>query len=103
MPTLLQLGSIRSDIQAQLHATYYRCTFTINCPRHRNGWRRMAPRSRGVVTGGHNGICDRTLMNALPNLKIVAINGVGYGPGGFGSGAKAKGIRGDQHAGCSDG
>lgn len=36
----------------------------------------VAPRVRGVVTGGARGI-DRAIMDALPVLEIVAINGIG--------------------------
>ncbi len=45
------------------------------------GCRRTGSTSRrrveAVVTGGHNGI-PTALLTGLPNLKIVAINGVGY-------------------------
>ncbi|WEX74970.1 2-hydroxyacid dehydrogenase [Sinorhizobium numidicum] len=36
-----------------------------------------AEKIRGVVTGGHIGL-PTDLANALPNLEIVAVNGVGY-------------------------
>ncbi|MDH4762100.1 lactate dehydrogenase-like 2-hydroxyacid dehydrogenase [Pseudomonas oryzihabitans] len=36
----------------------------------------VAPRIRGVVTGGARG-CARTLMDRLPRLEIVAVAGVG--------------------------
>lgn len=31
----------------------------------------------GIVTGGHLGV-PSTLMTALPNLKVIGINGVGF-------------------------
>ncbi|MDS0796255.1 2-hydroxyacid dehydrogenase, partial [Burkholderia pseudomultivorans] len=37
---------------------------------------RVAPRIRGVVTGGANGL-SAALMDRLPALEIVAINGIG--------------------------
>ncbi|PCE32963.1 2-hydroxyacid dehydrogenase [Burkholderia ubonensis] len=37
---------------------------------------RVAPRIRGVVTGGANGL-SRAWMDRLPALEIVAINGIG--------------------------
>ena len=90
MPTLLQLGSIRSDIQAQLHATYTVHLYD-QLPAPQEWLATHGAQIEGVVTGGHNGIAA-TLMNALPNLKIVAINGVGYDRVDLDL-AKAKGIR----------
>jgi lactate dehydrogenase-like 2-hydroxyacid dehydrogenase len=40
--------------------------------------REVGPRIRGVATSSGHGPCDAALMDALPNLEIVANFGVGY-------------------------
>ncbi len=74
MPTLLLLAAMRPEIQAQLDARY-----TVH---HHDtmpeGWLdQHGAEIDAVLTGGHNGI-PKALLTGLPNLKIVAINGVGY-------------------------
>ncbi len=90
MPTLLQLGAIRPDIQARLDAAY-----TVHHHARLSDPERWlaehAAEVEAVVTGGHNGI-PTALMTALPNLRIVAINGVGYDKVDLAV-AKARGIR----------
>ena len=73
MPTVLQIAALRPDAQASLDDAY-----TV----HRMIGHGAPPPSNpaaidAVVTGGHNGI-PSDLLAGLPNLKIVAINGVGY-------------------------
>ena len=75
MPTLLQLSPLRPDIQAQLDAHYTVHPYDVSGS---ETWLAAhAAEVAGVVTAGHLGITPE-LMAALPNLKIVAINGVGY-------------------------
>lgn len=76
MPTLLQLSAVRPEIQEALNQRYTVHQYaTLAEP---DAWLAdHAGEIDGVVTGGHNGI-PRALMQALPNLKIIAINGVGY-------------------------
>ena len=89
-PTVLQLGSIRPDIQAALDASY--TVHHHDCLPDRAGWlAQHADAVDAVVTGGHNGI-PAELMAALPNLRIVAINGVGYDKVDLDA-ASARGIR----------
>ena len=74
MPTLLLLAGLRPEIQAELDARYT-VHHNANLP---EGWPdQHAGEIDGVVTGGHSGI-STAMMTRLPNLKIVAINGVGY-------------------------
>ena len=85
MPTLLQLSPLRPDIQTALnqgHAVH----------QHADGW--LAGHEAevdGLVTGGHAGV-PAGLMERLPNLKIVAINGVGYDKVDLDA-ARSRGIR----------
>ena len=89
MPALLQLGSIRPDIQAILDSTY---TVHRHATLPDDRWlAEHAAAVEAVVTGGHNGI-PTTLMAGLPNLKIVAINGVGFDKIDL-EAAKSRGIR----------
>ena len=76
MPTLLQLSPVRPEVQKALDAR-----FTVHhYPELTDpeGWvAEHGGEVDAVVTGGHYGI-PTTLMQALPKLKIVAINGVGF-------------------------
>ncbi len=90
MPTLLQLGAIRPDIQARLDAAYT-VHHHARLPDPERWLAEHAAEVEAVVTGGHNGI-PTALMTALPNLRIVAINGVGYDKVDLAA-AKARGIR----------
>lgn len=74
MPTLLLLATMRPEIQAELDARY-----TVHHhAKLPEGWLEAhGAEVDAVLTGGHNGI-PAALMGRLPNLKIVAINGVGY-------------------------
>ena len=87
MPTVLQIAALRPDAQASLDDAY-----TV----HRMIGHGAPPPSDpaaidAVVTGGHNGI-PSDLLAGLPNLKIVAINGVGYDKVDL-EAAKRRGIR----------
>ena len=90
MPELLLLSPVRPQLLAALEALY---------PVHRfyeigdqPGWLAAnAGQIAGVVTAGHVGI-PTGLMAALPALKIVAINGVGYDRVDLAA-SRARGIR----------
>ena len=76
MPTLLQLAPIHADAQRRLERDY--TVVAAKLPEIDEAWlAQNAAKVDGVVTGGHLGI-PNALVPALPNLKIVAINGVGY-------------------------
>ncbi len=76
MPTLLQIATLHPEAQARLEAGYTILHATL--PEVDAAWLAAhGTQVEGVVTGGHLGI-PPALMTALPNLKIVGINGVGY-------------------------
>ena len=71
MPTLLQLSPLRPGLQAVLERTYI-------VHQQADGWLPgHEAEVDALVTSGHAGV-PAGLMEQLPNLKIVAINGVGY-------------------------
>jgi lactate dehydrogenase-like 2-hydroxyacid dehydrogenase len=76
MPTLLQLTTVRPEVQAELDHRY-----TVHhlaaLPEPEAWLAAHAAEIDGAVAAGHGGIPTK-LMQQLPNLKIVAINGVGY-------------------------
>ncbi len=76
MPTILQLTALRPEAQAALDAGY---SMQRGDPAAADDpWVKANGASvDAVVTGGHIGISPG-LMAALPNLKLIAINGVGY-------------------------
>jgi len=76
MPTLLQLTPIHPDAQARLNAGYQLIKAELaSIDAH---WlAEHAEKIDGIVTGGHLGV-PSSLMTALPNLKIIGINGVGF-------------------------
>ena len=88
MPTVLQLASLRPEIQAELDARY-----TVHtASKLPEGWLDAhGGEIDGIVTGGHNGL-STALLTGLPNLKIVAINGVGYDKVDLDA-AKGRGVR----------
>lgn len=76
MPTLLQVTSIHPDAQRRLNGSYE--LIQAELPRIDSNWlTRNAKRVEGIVTGGHLGV-PSPLMTALPNLKVIGINGVGF-------------------------
>ena len=88
MPTVLQLCQLRPETQATLDATYS----VHHHDAAGEGWLAAhAAEVDAVVTGGHNGIAS-AMMASLPNLKIVAVNGVGYDKIDLAA-AEARGIR----------
>ena len=88
MHTILMLANVRPEIQSQLDARYV-VHHQAKLP---HDWLDThAAEVDGVITGGHNGIAT-DLLQRLPNLKIVAINGVGYDKVDLAS-AKAHGVR----------
>ncbi len=76
MPTLLQIANLHPEAQSRLEAGY--TLIPAKLPDVDAAWlAEYGAKVDGVVTGGHLGI-PAALMTALPNLKIVGINGVGY-------------------------
>lgn len=76
MPRLLQLTSLHPDAQARLAASYDLTPAELSAIDAR--WlAENAASIDGIVTGGHLGV-PSALMTALPNLKVIGINGVGY-------------------------
>jgi hydroxypyruvate reductase len=75
MPTLLQITSIHPDAQARLNRDYELINADLaDIDSH---WlEQNAEKVDGIFTGGHLGV-PPTLMNSLPNLKVIGINGVG--------------------------
>ncbi|WP_158742606.1 2-hydroxyacid dehydrogenase [Acidisphaera sp. L21] len=90
MPTLLQLTSLRPEIQSVLDSQ-----FTVHhyakLPDAAAWVTAHGAEVDAVATGGGNGI-PTALMVALPNLKIVAINGVGFDKVDL-EAARAQGVR----------
>src|SRR4051794_13083906 len=75
MPTLLQITSIHPDAQARLSARYDLIRAELS--EIDSHWlAQNAEKVDGIVTGGHLGV-PPALMTALPNLKVIGINGVG--------------------------
>jgi lactate dehydrogenase-like 2-hydroxyacid dehydrogenase len=76
MPTLLQITGIHPDTQARLDAAY--TIIHAELPAIDDAWlAENAAKIEGIVTGGHLGV-PATLMKALPKLKVIGINGVGF-------------------------
>jgi hydroxypyruvate reductase len=75
-PNILQLNPILvPSINERLDALYTMHRL-FEQPEPDAYLRDHGPTIRGVITGGHTGI-SRTLMERLPALEIVAVNGVG--------------------------
>jgi lactate dehydrogenase-like 2-hydroxyacid dehydrogenase len=76
MPKLLQITAIHPDAQARLAASYD--LMQVELTDIDADWlAKHAAEVNGVVTGGHLGV-PSALMVALPNLKVIGINGVGF-------------------------
>ena len=90
MPTLLQIASIHPDAQARLDRSY--SAMRAEVADVDAAWLSAHGASvEGLVTGGHLGV-PPALMAALPNLKVVGINGVGYDKVDLAE-AKRRGVR----------
>jgi lactate dehydrogenase-like 2-hydroxyacid dehydrogenase len=76
MPTLLQITSIHPDAQARLSAGYELIRAELS-DIDATWLAQNARKVDGLVTGGHLG-APPALMAALPNLKVIGINGVGF-------------------------
>ncbi len=76
MPKLLQITPLYPDSQRRLERDY--TIVAAELPRIDAAWLRdNAAGIEGVVTGGHLGL-PNAIMEALPDLKVIGINGVGY-------------------------
>jgi lactate dehydrogenase-like 2-hydroxyacid dehydrogenase len=76
-PTALQLCSLSSQLEAGLNQRFELIRwFELNSPEQAMWLEQRAELVRAVITGGHVG-CSNALMEALPSLGIVAVNGVG--------------------------
>lgn len=76
MPTLLQIASLHPDAQARLASSY--TLLAAELTKIDEAWLGAhADAIDGIVTGGHLGV-PPALMRALPKLKVIGINGVGY-------------------------
>ena len=76
MPTLLQIASLHPDAQKRLERDY--TVIAKELPMIDGAWlAEFAGSIDGVVTGGHLGI-PNNLVESLPKLRVVGINGVGY-------------------------
>ena len=76
MPTLLQIAPLHPHAQKRLERDY--TIVTAELPAIDAAWlTQHAGKIEGVVTGGHLGI-PSAVVEGLPRLKIIGINGVGY-------------------------
>jgi lactate dehydrogenase-like 2-hydroxyacid dehydrogenase len=90
MPLLLQLCPFSPALEAKLSETFEICRFFELADQ--SAWLAAnAERVRAVATGGHIGT-PTPLMEQLPNLGIVAINGVGFDKVDLNV-ARARGVR----------
>lgn len=75
-PPVMQMAPMAPSVEAALNASY-----TVHrlweAPDADAFVRRISAEVRGVATNGHAG-CPNILIDALPNLEIIASYGVGY-------------------------
>jgi lactate dehydrogenase-like 2-hydroxyacid dehydrogenase len=91
-PAALQLCPFSAELEAELAARFEVVRwFELDEPTRTAWLAAHAARVRAVVTGGHVG-CPSDLMTALPDLGIVAINGVGTDKVDLAL-AKSRGVR----------
>jgi lactate dehydrogenase-like 2-hydroxyacid dehydrogenase len=89
-PEILLIESMMPQLEAQLDAAY--TVHRLAGAADRNGFiAQHAPAVRGIVTGGGTG-ASNAIVDALPKLEIIAINGVGTDAVDLVH-AKEKGIR----------
>ena len=75
MPTLLELIDVHPSVTSRLDARYTRLRAKL--PAIDALWLdQYGPLVDGIVTGGQVGV-PAAMMQALPNLRVIAINGVG--------------------------
>ena len=75
-PEIVLVGPLMPEVMTDLDAAFV--VHRLYEAADRPAWlATIADRIRGVATDGANG-CDRGLMDALPRLEIVSINGVGF-------------------------
>ena len=89
-PEIILVEPMMPDIEAALDAGYTGHRLAAAPDRDRLG-AEVGPRVRAVVTGGGTGVSN-AIMDACPNLGIVAINGVGTDAVDL-KHAKSKGVR----------
>jgi lactate dehydrogenase-like 2-hydroxyacid dehydrogenase len=76
-PTLLQLCPFSPHLESGLATRFTVIRWFEMSPAAQSAWlKEYGAMVRGVVTGGHVG-CSNELMQALPALGVIAINGVG--------------------------
>ncbi len=74
-PEILLIEPMMPEVEARLEAAYQvHRLFQERDPKALLG--RVGPRIRGIVTGGGSGASNE-LIDALPALEIIAINGIG--------------------------
>jgi lactate dehydrogenase-like 2-hydroxyacid dehydrogenase len=90
--TAVQLCPFSSYFEAGLAARFEVVRwYTLNEPERSHWLSQHAATVRAVITGGHIG-CSNALMQALPALRIIAVNGVGVDKIDLGY-ARAHGIQ----------
>lgn len=74
-PDILLIEPMTQDVEAQLDAAYtvHRLSMATD---HRAFIADVGANVRGIVTGGRTGASD-AIINALPKLEIISINGIG--------------------------
>lgn len=75
-PGILQIAPMAPQVEAALNAAYAVHRFWEAADRDAFV-AQIGPSVRGVATNGHSG-CPTPLIDALPNLEIIASYGVGY-------------------------
>lgn len=75
MPDILLLEPMMPEIEAKLDRAY-RVHRPPETPAPPGFLTRIAPELRGIATGGRIGV-PRAVMDALPRLEIIAVNGIG--------------------------
>jgi hydroxypyruvate reductase len=74
-PEILLIEPMMASIEANLDANY--CVHRLFQAKDQAAFiSGIAPNVRGIVTGGGSG-ASNNLLNALPALEIIAINGIG--------------------------
>ncbi|MFZ2006443.1 MAG: 2-hydroxyacid dehydrogenase [Stellaceae bacterium] len=89
-PEILLIEPMMPEVEAQLDAAYQvHRLFEAKDPAALVA--RVAPAIRGVATGGAHGVAN-AVFDALPNLEIIAINGIGTDAVDL-ERARARGVR----------